>query len=772
MKLVVATQDDQIVNVEVDPGTEVENLKAILQAETDIPTDDQVLMASGKIIQSGTLSGNGVGDNDVVMLMRKPPGAGAGAGTGAGAVSGASNPTAVDPSDGSAVNPVEYIRYLKGDPAQLAQIARVLPELHSAVMSDNQAEFQKILRALHQSKLKEEARRKAEIDLLNADPFDMEAQAKIQAMIDQSNVNENYEQAMENTPEAFGSVIMLYVDMEVNGHPLKAFVDSGAQMTIMSLGCAQRLGLERLIDSRWQGVAKGVGTQKIIGRVHQAPIKVGNKHLACAITVLEKEQDMDFLLGLDMLKRHQCCIDLEKNELRIGSAEVALPFLGEADLPASARPQNFEEQPATPAPAADSDDDADGAVTITEATKQKLQAIADEDSSGGDSADPSAAMAVSKEKQLDDAFNTLERSMTQSVYFLPDGTAEWELLPWDVKVDDVVGEGAFGEIRCGRWRGSPVAIKTLKSDCMTDAIALKEFNCEMSIWCRLVHPNIVQFLGVGYKAGQPPIMVCELMGGGSLQQKLLELQSWGKKMDFDRAFKIASNIAAALNYMHSRRPYAVIHRDIKPANILLTGNGVAKVADFGLSKMFDITTPREPARDDEDVRLSPSFLPTTEKKSAEYVEKVYSQLYNHAFLMTGETGAYKYMAPEVFKHEFYGLKCDVYSYAMVVYELFEGLLAFGDPITWAHRAASSDKARPGWNFMAAYESRRCEEMCKLVEQCWHSDPKERPTFMRVANVLRSIGYISKFEKKAALVKGKKGGAGGAGDQPGCNCVVM
>ena len=80
MKLVVATQDDQIVNVEVDPGTEVENLKAILQAETDIPTDDQVLMASGKIIQSGTLSGNGVGDNDVVMLMRKPPGAGAGAG--------------------------------------------------------------------------------------------------------------------------------------------------------------------------------------------------------------------------------------------------------------------------------------------------------------------------------------------------------------------------------------------------------------------------------------------------------------------------------------------------------------------------------------------------------------------------------------------------------------------------------------------------------------------------------------------------------------------
>ena len=427
----------------------------------------------------------------------------------------------------------------------------------------------------------------------------------------------------------------------------------------------------------------------------------------------------------------------------------------------------------------DDNDDTANEESVSKETKARLEAIIDE----LDATDVAAAQqkgqgqgkASPDDAELEAAYNTLERSMTQSVYFLPDGTAEWELLPWDVKVDDVVGEGAFGEIRCGRWRGSPVAIKTLKSDCMTDAIALKEFNCEMSIWCRLVHPNIVQFLGVGYKAGQPPIMVCELMGGGSLQQKLLELQSWGKKMDFDRAFKIASNVAAALNYMHSRRPYAVIHRDLKPANILLTSNGVAKVADFGLSKMFDITTPREPAREEnDDVRFSPSYLSThTEAQSSEYIEKVYSQLYDHAFLMTGETGAYKYMAPEVFKHEFYGLKCDVYSYAMVVYEVFEGLLAFGDPITWAHRAASSEKARPGWNFMAAYESRRCEEMCKLVEQCWHSNPKERPTFMRIANVLRSISYISKFEKRPELTaKGKKGGAAGAAEASGCNCVVM
>ncbi|KAL2945029.1 Protein DDI1-like protein 2 [Bienertia sinuspersici] len=323
MKITVMTADEQIITLDVDPDEAVENVKALLEVESGVTLQQQQLLYNGKEMNNHEkLSGLGVCDGDLIMMLI----------SNAAPHSGSSNNDLGLNPDGSARNPAAFQQQLLRDSNLMAQLFQSDPELAQALSGNDLNRLQEILRQRHRQRAEMRQKENEELALHYADPFDVEAQKKIEASIRQKGIDENWAAALEHNPEAFARVVMLYVDMEVNGVPIKAFVDSGAQSTIISKSCAERCGLLRLLDERYKGIAHGVGQTEILGRIHVAPIKIGNMFYPSSFTVLDSD-NMEFLFGLDMLRKHQCIIDLKDNVLRVGGGEISVPFLPEKDIP-------------------------------------------------------------------------------------------------------------------------------------------------------------------------------------------------------------------------------------------------------------------------------------------------------------------------------------------------------------------------------------------------------------------------------------------------------
>ncbi|XP_060614838.2 protein DDI1 homolog 2 isoform X1 [Anolis sagrei] len=350
-------------SLQVDADFELQNFRALCELESGIPAaQSQIVYAERPLTDNHrSLASYGLKDGDVVILQQvenaeaRPPAPFPGlpridfssiAVPGSSSVpppapppaplpASASHPPPPDlPSSPQGLdNPALLRDMLLANPHELSLLKERNPPLAEALLSGDLEKFTRVLVEQQQDRARREQER---IRLFSADPFDLEAQAKIEEDIRQQNIEENMTIAMEEAPESFGQVVMLYINCKVNGHPVKAFVDSGAQMTIMSQACAERCNIMRLVDRRWAGIAKGVGTQKIIGRVHLAQVQIEGDFLPCSFSILE-EQPMDMLLGLDMLKRHQCSIDLKKNVLVIGTTGSQTTFLPEGELPECAR---------------------------------------------------------------------------------------------------------------------------------------------------------------------------------------------------------------------------------------------------------------------------------------------------------------------------------------------------------------------------------------------------------------------------------------------------
>lgn len=354
MKVTVATLSDTVFTLDVSEDLEIENFKAFCEVESGVPAAEIGLIFSGipLIDLKKSLKDYNVKDGDMVIMERiRQQASRTGAGGGGGPMqldfSQIQVPTnllqggtAAGPSSGTTQqqqrqeeDPAWIRDMLRANPDQLNMLKQNNPRLAEAFESGNLEQFAKVLKEQQEAR---KARDTQRIRMMNADPFDVEAQRLIATEIQKKNIDQNMELAMEASPESFGSVIMLYINCVVNGHQVKAFVDSGAQATIMSQAAAERCNIMRLVDQRWAGIAKGVGTQKIIGRVHMAQIKIESDFFTSSFSILES-QPMDMLLGLDMLKKHQCTIDLKKNVLVIGTTGTETPFLSESELPPCAR---------------------------------------------------------------------------------------------------------------------------------------------------------------------------------------------------------------------------------------------------------------------------------------------------------------------------------------------------------------------------------------------------------------------------------------------------
>jgi serine/threonine protein kinase len=160
------------------------------------------------------------------------------------------------------------------------------------------------------------------------------------------------------------------------------------------------------------------------------------------------------------------------------------------------------------------------------------------------------------------------------------------------QIEAELGRGAMGTVYRGRDPriDRTVAIKTI-SLLGLEPIAEKEYRerfvVEARAAGRLSHPGIVTVFDVGEPDAETPYLVMENVEGRTLERLLREEDN---RLPFGTALRLAQELAEALHYAHGQ---GVVHRDIKPANVLVTAEGHAKIADFGIAKFnqAQLTTP-------------------------------------------------------------------------------------------------------------------------------------------------------------------------------------
>lgn len=283
-----------------------------------------------------------------------------------------------------------------------------------------------------------------------------------------------------------------------------------------------------------------------------------------------------------------------------------------------------------------------------------------------------------------------------------------------------VGSGSQAVVYSSEYAGTKIAVKVLRKELAAEKAELAAFEREVNLLAHLTHPYINSVIGAGIVDESPCAVLewCETDASRYLQLEKSSQKSVRQKVRSEHSSKvrlrIVSELAEALCFLHSGHALPkcfIAHRDIKPENVGLVASGRAKLLDFGLAVC--LTSQGEEIKDPE----------------ATWRSKVYDMVYD----LTAETGTLRYMSREVAYGKKYGLKADVYSFAVVAWEILVVCKPFVGMNSQEYKnRVCGQGLRPnlpeGW----------CSELKAIFEKAWHHNPSTRPNFDQICKSLQPI----------------------------------